>query len=70
MKTLIVNIPDKDESMIVSLMRKFRFKTRVLSDEDFEDEDTIAKWIRSGLNTKDIPAAKLYEYLREHGVDC
>ncbi|MFH1319541.1 MAG: hypothetical protein ABII90_02655 [Bacteroidota bacterium] len=70
MKTLIVNIPEKDESLIVALLKKFRFKTRVLSDEDFEDEDAIAKWISEGMNTEDIPATKLYKYLRKHGVDC
>lgn len=70
MKTLIANIPDKDESLIMALMKKFGFKMRILSDNDFENEDAIAEWIDEGLKTEDMPAIKLYEYLRKHGVDC
>lgn len=40
MKTIIVNIPEKEESFFLSLLKKFHFKSRVLSDEEM----TIDKW--------------------------
>ena len=37
MKTVIVNIPENKENFFLSLMKEFRFKSHVLSDEDKED---------------------------------
>ena len=37
MKTVIVNIPENKEKFFMSLMKGFRFKSHVLSDEDKED---------------------------------
>ena len=37
MKTVIVNIPENKEKFFLSLMKEFRFKSHVLSDEDKED---------------------------------
>jgi len=37
MKTVIVNIPENKEFFFLSLMKEFRFKSHVLSDEDKED---------------------------------
>jgi hypothetical protein len=37
MKTVIVNIPEEKEMFFLSLLKEFRFKTRVLTNEDKED---------------------------------
>ena len=67
MKTLIVNIPDKDEALITEILKKFRFKMQVLSDDDLEDK-AIAKWINEGLKTKDIPEEEVFEIFRKNGI--
>jgi len=30
----------------------------------------MAKWIREGMKSEDVPLEKVYTYLRKHGVDC
>ena len=67
MKTLIVHIPDKDENLILSLFKKFRFKATVLTNEDLEDE-ALAKWIDEGMRTEDIPEEEIFDLLRKHGI--
>ena len=37
MKTVIVSIPENKEKFFLSLLKEFRFKSHVLSDEDKED---------------------------------
>ncbi|MBW8050143.1 MAG: hypothetical protein FVQ77_07365 [Cytophagales bacterium] len=68
MKTLIVNVPDKKENYLRSLLKKHRFKSRVLPQE--EDEDLMAKWIDEGMESEEVPIEKIYEYMRKNGVDC
>ena len=70
MTTVVVNIPDKKENLFLKLFKKHHLKTRVLSDEDLEDDEIMAKWINEGLKSEDIPVEKLYEFLRKHGVNC
>ncbi len=69
MKTVIVNIPEKKEDFFLSLFKKNKLKTRVLTEEEKEDM-AIAKWINEGMQSEDVPAEKVYEHLRKHGVDC
>ena len=42
MKTVIVNIPEKEESFFLSVLQKFRFKSRVLSAEEKEDRALLS----------------------------
>lgn len=42
MKTIIVNIPEEKEMFFLSLLKEFRFKSRVLTDEDKEDTALLA----------------------------
>jgi len=37
MKTVIVNIPEDKEKFFLSLLKEFRFKAHVVSDEEKED---------------------------------
>jgi hypothetical protein len=67
MKTIIINVPDKDESIILSLLKKFRFKTRVLSKEDLEEE-ALAKWIDEGMKSEDVPEEEIFDLFRKHGI--
>lgn len=67
MKTIIINVPDKDENLILSLLKKFRFKTKVLTKEDLEDE-AIAKWIEEGMESEDIPEEEIFEVFKKHGI--
>ena len=42
MKTIIVNIPEEKEKFFLSLLKEFRFKSRVLTDEEKEDTALLA----------------------------
>jgi len=53
MKTVIVNIPEKEENFFLSLLKKFHFKSRVLTDEDLEDEK-LARLIDKGMKSEDV----------------
>jgi len=37
MKTVIVNVPEEKEMFFLSLLKEFRFKAHVLTDEDKEE---------------------------------
>jgi hypothetical protein len=67
MKTVIVNIPEKKEDFFLSLLKEFRFKSRVLTEEEKEDM-AIAKWINEGIESKDVSEDVVFNTLRKHGV--
>jgi hypothetical protein len=69
MKTVIVNIPEKKEDFFLSLFKKNKLKSRVLT-EDEKEELAIVKWINEGLQSEDIPIEKIYSHFRKHGVNC
>jgi len=66
MKTIMVTIPEKEESFFLSLLKKFHFKSRVL-DEELEDE-ALAKWIDEGMKSEEVPLEKVFQLLEKHGV--
>ncbi len=68
MKTVIVTIPEKEETFFLSLLQKFRFKSRVLSEKE-KEEIATARWIEEGMNSEDVPLEKVYKHFRKHG-DC
>ncbi len=69
MKTVIVNIPEKKEDFFLSLLKEFRYKSKVLTEEERE-EMAIAKWINEGMESEDVPVEKIYDHFRKHGVNC
>jgi len=68
MKTAIVNIPDKKEQLFISFLRKNRFKSRIITEEDREDA-ALTKWIDKGMKSEDVPVEKIFELLKKHGAD-
>lgn len=68
MKTVIVNVPEREESFFLSVLRKFRFKSRVLTEEE-KEEMAMARWIEEGMQSEDVPLEKIYKHLRKHGVN-
>ena len=68
MQTLIVNIPDKETIFFIRLMKKFKFNTSILTEEDFEDKDKMAQWIDEGMKSEEVSKEVVYETLRKHGV--
>ncbi|MBI4648714.1 MAG: hypothetical protein HY738_19545 [Bacteroidia bacterium] len=68
MRTVIVNIPEKKEHYFLTLMKKNRFKSRVLTDEELEDAE-LARWIDEGMKTEDIPIERVFELLKKNGTD-
>ena len=68
MKTVIVSLPEKDENFFLTLLGKFRFKARVLSNEEMEDAE-LARWIDEGMESEDIPIEKVFKLLEKHGAD-
>ena len=67
MRTIIVNVPEKDESFFMLLLKKFRFQNRVLTNEDLEDK-ALAKWIDKGMKSEDVPEEEIFEMFRKHGI--
>jgi hypothetical protein len=67
MKTIIVNVPEKDETFFMTLLKKFRVQTRVLTAEDLEDE-ALAKWIDEGMKSEDVPEEQILEIFQKHGI--
>jgi hypothetical protein len=67
MKTVIVNVPDKDETLFGALVKKPGFKARTLSEEEKEDMAT-AKWIDKGMESEDATEEIVYATFRKHGV--
>ncbi|TAL63470.1 MAG: hypothetical protein EPN85_00010 [Bacteroidetes bacterium] len=66
MKTIIINVPEKDETFFTTLFKKFHLNPHVVAKE--EDEDLIAKWINEGMKGEEVSKAKIYATLRKHGV--
>ncbi len=67
MKTIIVNVPDKDQSLFSALLKKFGFKSRVISEEE-KEETALAKWIDEGMKSKEVSEEEVFSTLRKHGV--
>ena len=67
MKTIIVNVTDKDENLFKALLQKMGFKSHVVS-EDEKEEAALAKWINEGLKTEEVSEETVYNTLRKHGV--
>ena len=68
MKTIIVNVPDKQTDEVKNFFDKLHLRSRILTDEDFEDK-VLAGMINEGMQTEDVPIEKVFEYLRKNGVD-
>jgi len=67
MKTVIINIPDKKEDFLISFLKKNHFKSKVLTEEELEDEG-LARWIDEGLKSKDVPIEKVFQLLEKQGA--
>ena len=67
MKTILVSVPDDDKDLLLSLFKKFQFKSRVLNDEE-KEEMAMAKWIREGEKTKEVSRGAVVATLKKHGV--
>ncbi len=67
MKTVIVNIPEKEELFFLSMLKKFRFRSRVVTEEELEDE-ALARWIDEGMKSADVPIEKVFHLLEKHGA--
>ena len=67
MATMIVNIPEKEKSFFLALLKKFHFKSRELSEEELEDE-ALARWIDEGMKSEDVPIEKVFRLLEKHGA--
>ncbi len=67
MRTIFVNVPEKDEPFFMALLKKFHFKAGVLTEEDLEDE-ALAKWIDKGMKSEDVPEDSIFEIFRKHGI--
>lgn len=67
MRTIIVNVPERDESFFSTLLKKFGFKSRIVSEEE-KEEAALAKWIEEGMKSEEVPEEKVFSTLRKHGV--
>ena len=67
MKTIIINVPDKDESLFTALTRKLGFKSRLVSEEETEDV-ALANWIDEGMKTEEVSEQAVFSTLKKNGV--
>jgi len=68
MQTIIVNIPNNEKDFFIMLMRKFKYKNTIISNEEMEDKE-LSKWIQEGMETEDVPIEKVFKLLEKYGVD-
>ena len=67
MKTVIIDVPENDLDLFNSLLKKFKFKSRTLSDEEKEEMAT-AKWINEGMKSEEVSEETVFATLKKHGV--
>ena len=67
MKTIIVNVPDRDETLFSALVAKLGFKSRLVSKDEKEDH-ALAKWIDEGMESEEVSEKTVFSTLRKHGV--
>ncbi len=67
MKTIVINVPDKDESWFVSLFEKLKLKTHVLTEEEKEDI-SMAEWIDEGMKSGEVSKETIFATMRKNGV--
>jgi len=65
MKTVIVTIPEKEESFFLSMLKKMKFKSQVVTEEELEDE-VLSRWINEGMKSEDVPMEKVYQLLEKY----
>lgn len=67
MKTIIVNVPDKDESLFEALVKKMGFKSHIIEGDERE-EKAIDKWIDEGMKSEDVSEETVFATLKKHKV--
>lgn len=67
MKTIIVNVPDKETELFTNLINRFGFKSHVISDDE-KEETMIHKWIEEGMDTDEVSEEVVFKTLRKNGV--
>lgn len=67
MKTIIVNVPDKDQNLFSALISKLGFKSRMVTDDE-KEEIALAKWIDEAMKTDQVSEKTVFSTLRKHGV--
>ena len=67
MKTVIINLPDKHTSLFLSLFKKFKFSTHILSKKE-KEEMAMAEWIDEGMKSEEVSEKAIFDTLKKHGV--
>ncbi len=68
MKTVIVNVPEKEELFFKTLLKKFHFKSRTLTAEEKEDV-WLLKMIDEAENEKgEVSEEEIMKVLKRNGA--
>ena len=68
MKTVILNIPDKNEKWYRSLFHQLHLKHKILSEGDKEDL-MLAKLIDEAMDEEgEVEKEKVLQFVRKHGA--
>jgi hypothetical protein len=67
MKTIIVNVPDKETALFKALINRLGFKSKMISDQE-KEEAIIHKWIEEGMNSEEVSEEVVFKTLQKHGV--
>ena len=67
MKTILVNIPDKECEFFDQLIKRFGFTSFIISDED-KKELALSKWIGKGMKSKEVTEDVILKALKRNGV--
>ena len=68
MTTMIVNVPEKEKSFFLTILKKFHFKSKILSEDDKEDI-WFAKMIdEAEREGGEISEKEIFQLLKRNGA--
>ena len=67
MKTILVNVPDKDSTLISALLKKLGLTSRFISERERE-EYAMSKWIEEGMKSDEVDESVIRATLKKNGV--
>ena len=64
MKTILIEVAEKDENLLMDFLAKFKIKSRTI----MEEEKAMAKWIDEGMESEEVDETTVYKTLSKYGV--
>jgi hypothetical protein len=68
MKTYLIDIPEKSESLFLKLFRKFHIKNRALDKDEYEKR-LMHALIKESDNSENLSEEEIKKFFAKHGVE-